>query len=393
MCHAGSISAGRPPRIRFAAMLAAAVTLFVSSAATAEPFDLDDPDPTTWFRLEYVNFWTSHASLAAPLVTTGDATGLGRLGSPETRTLIGPGSLPASVFPAMKLTIGGWLYDDFLGGELSMFGTVLRATHASTSSNATSGPLLAIPFADVTLGTAQQSSLVVAQPGVSSGRAWIDDAVEFSGFDAAALVSLNEHILNPNASLTLLGGIKALSFRERFKFSSGTDFLSGQSQSHNDIFLANDSFAGVDLGVRGGFRVRRLTIEATGRTAIGASMTTLYIGAQDSMTMAYSRIQTVPGEGLFAQPTNVGRWYRQTFSVVPSAQLRVGYDLTSHLRLTIGYEAFFWTHMLRAPNQLDPSINLDRAVGLMAGPPRPAPLSNYTNFWAQGFTAGAQLNY
>ncbi|HET6880140.1 MAG TPA: BBP7 family outer membrane beta-barrel protein [Pirellulales bacterium] len=391
MCPQRLLSAEWPRRI-WSAALFAALALLIGSSATAAPFDPDDDEPTTWFRIEYVNFWTSHASLAAPLVTTGDAAGLGRLGAAQTQSLLGPGSLPAPVFPGAKVTLGGWLYDDFLGGELNVFGTALRASGFSASSG-TAGPLLAVPFADVTSGTPKESSLVVAQPGVSSGRVWADDAMEFSGLDAAALVSLDEHIMNPNVSLTLLGGIKALSFRERFKFSSGTDFLSGASLRHNDMFLANDSFAGVDFGVRGGFRLRRWTIEATGRTAIGASLSTMYIGAQDGMSLAYTRIQTVPGEGWFAQPTNIGRWYRQAFSVVPSAQLRVGYDLTSRLRLTVGYEAFFWMHMLRAPNQIDRNINLNRAIGLAAGPALPSPSPNYTNFWAQGFTAGLQFNY
>jgi hypothetical protein len=383
----------RLPRMWFAAMLSPLVALLAASSLLAAPFDPDADDPSTWFRLEYLNLWTSHAALPAPLVTTGDSASLGRLGFANTQSLLGPGNLPAPVFPGFKLTFGGWFYDDLLGGEFSIFGTTLRATHFAAASNATGSPLLAIPFADVTSGTAKESSLVVSQAGVASGGVWADDAMGLLGFDLDGLANLNEHVLDPDASLTAIGGLRVLGFRERFKFSSGTDFLSGPSFSHNDIFLTNDSFFGLDLGLRGGYRWRRWSVQATGKTAIGVTSSLLYVAAQDSLPFVISRIRTVPGEGWFAQPSNIGWGYRQAFSVVPAARLRIGYALTSRLRLTLGYEAFFWTRMLRAPNQLDRDINLSQLVGPLIGPARPAVAPNYSNFWAQGFTAGVQVSF
>lgn len=369
-------------------MLGLLVTL-AASAVGAAPFDPDDDDPNAWFRFEYLNLWTSGPSAGAPLVTTGDAKSLGRLGFAQTRPLFAPGNLPSTVLPGVKLTIGGWLYDDLLGAEMSLFTTTLRASHFSASSDASGSPLLAVPFADVTSGTPQESSLVVSQPGVARGRAWADDAVVLVGADLDGLASLNEYVYNPDMSLMLLGGLKMLAFRERFKFSSGTDFLSGPSVSHNDIFLTDDGFFGLDLGVRGIRRFGRWTIQATGRTAIGVTSTLSYVAAQDSLSFYMTRIRTVPGEGFFAEPSNIGWRYSQSFSVVPAGQLRIGYALSKRVRLTLGYEAFYWTRMLRAPNQIDREINLNQ----FAGAARPAPTPSFSNFWAQGFTVGAQINY
>lgn len=377
----------------FAAMLGLLVVLLSAAEGRAAPFDPSDDDPDAWFRLEYLNLWTSHASLGAPLVTTGDATSLGRLGFTSTQPLFGPGSLPSPMFPGMKMTLGGWLYDNLLGGEFSVFATSLRASHFNVASDAAGSPLLAVPFADVSSGVPHESSLVISQPGIAAGRVAADDCMELIGIDLDGLVSLNEHILNPNASVTLLGGVKTVTLKERFAFATDTDFLSGPVLHHNDIFYANDSFFGLDVGVRGGFRWRRWNIEATGRSAVGVSNSVFYIAGQPSMPLALSRIQTVPGEGFFAQSTNIGRYYRNAFSVLPSAQLRVGYALTDHVRLTVGYDAFFWTRVLRAPNQIDRNINTSQLIGPLIGPARPAPLTNYTNFWAQGFTAGVQISF
>lgn len=382
-----------PSRTWFAAIVGLVVALLANAARGRTPFDVDDADGSVWCRLEYVNFWASHAALQAPLVTTGDAAGLGRLGAPQTQRLLGPGDLPSSVYPAFRFTLGGWLYEDLLGAELSIFATSLRATSFSAVGSASTGPLLAIPFADVTSGTPHESSFVVAQPGVSSGEVWMNDVAEFDGIDLNGLLNLDELILNPRTSLMVMGGMRALGFRERFKLSSGTNLLSGASLTHNDVFMTNDSFVGFNLGLRGRFRLRRWTFEATASTAIGGSYAIMYIGAQDGMALAYPRVQTVPGAGLFAQPTNIGRSYHRAFSVVPAGQLRVGYDLTSRVRLVLGYEAFYWTRMLRAPNQVDRQINASQIVGPLIGPGRPAPVGSFTNFLAQGFTAGVQFNY
>ena len=368
------------------------VAVLTASTLSAAPFDPSDADPSGWFRLEYVNLWTSHASLSAPLVTTGDATSLGRLGFPQTRTLLGPGNLPAPVFPAMRLTAGGWLNDDVFGGEISFFETVLRASHFTAASDATGSPFLAVPFADVTSGAVRESSLVVSQPGVATGRVWSDDAATFFGLDLDGLASLREHLDDDRATLSLVAGLRTLGFRERFKFSSGTEVL-GVSISHNDAFLAKDSFLGPEFGLRGGYRLRRFSIEGTGKVAVGGSLARLYESPQNNLLFAYPRILPVPGGGWFTQPTNTGYRYGRAFSVVPAAQLRVGYDLTSRLRLTLGYEAFLWTRMVRAPSQIDRAVNLSQVLGPLVGSARPAPAANFTDFWAQGFTAGVQLNY
>lgn len=384
--------AGRSPRTSFAALSALLVVL-ATATTCAGAFESDDIDPEKWFRLDYVNFWTSHAPLPAPLVTTGDAAGLGRIGAPQTQILLGPGNLPSSIFPAMRMTVGGWIGDQPFGGEFSFFTTSLRATHFSASSNASGSPLLAIPFLDVPSGSPQPNSLVVSQPGVASGHVWANDAMQFTGIDLHGLGKLDEYLNNTNASLAVLAGVRIISLRERFTFSSGTDFLSGPSVSHNDIFMTNDTFSGFDVGMRGSCRWRRWTIEGTGRAAVGGTFSTVYVAAQDGLAFAYPRIQTVPGEGWFAQPTNIGRQLRQAFSVVPAAQLRVGYTLTDHLRLTLGYEGFFWTRMLRAPNQLDPRINLTQTFAPLFGPALPTARPSFTNFWAQGFTAGMQFSF
>jgi hypothetical protein len=389
MCCVRPSRFGRPPGITFTARTWLLATLLAASTGSAATFDPEDANPAAWFRLEYVNLSVSHAPLAAPLVTTGDATSLGRLGFAQTRSLLGPGQLPAPVFPALRLTLGGWMHDEVFGGEVSVLASTLRATHFSATSNSQGSPLLAIPFEDVASGTPQESSLVLSQPGGASGRVWSDDAAALFGLEFDGLGNLTEYLPGSRGTLAIVAGARLLGFRERFKFSSGTSPLDGFPMSFHDTLLVNNTFIGPEIGLRGGYRRRRWTIEGTAKAAIGGTFSLLYESPQASLAFVGTRIQAVPGGGWFVQPSNTGWTYARAFSVVPAAQIRLGYDLTSRLRLTLGYEAFYWSGMLRAPNQIDRQINLSQVVG----PARPAALHNFSNFWAQGFNVGLQLNY
>jgi hypothetical protein len=83
-------------------------------------------------------------------------------------------------------------------------------------------PLLAIPFVNVTATGAQESSLVIAQPGMRSGQIGLDDAMALGGLQANALVSFSDFLPGDRWRLNLLGGIGAFALRERFQFVSNS---------------------------------------------------------------------------------------------------------------------------------------------------------------------------
>jgi|GEM_PF-3297282 len=352
-------------------------------------------DPTKWGSIEYLNLWTPGPPLPFPLVTTGDAAGAGHLGASSTRVLLGSGPMSIGSFPAGRVTAGAWFDDDEnFGGEFTAFFTGLRAAHFQAAGNASGGPLLAIPFVDVSGTAPQESSLVISQPGVRSGRISADDANIFGGLDLHGLINLSDFLPNDHNRLALLAGLRTLFFKERFQFDSVTTDMSGLTLGHNDIFMDQDNFFGGDLGLRGSRRFQRFSVELTGKAAIGVTTQTQYVTSQGSLPFFPARMDFAARDGLFTQPTNISYTFpHRTFSVVPAARLRLGYDLTDHIRLTVSYEAFLWTRMMRPSGQLDRELNLSQTFGPLAGAARPTLQSSHTDFWAQGFTAGLQFNY
>lgn len=352
-------------------------------------------DPTMWARLEYVNLWTSGPPIPFPLVSSGDAAGAGRLGAPGTHVLLGDGPLPIGSFPAGRFTIGRWFdFEENFGAEFSMMLTGMRAAHFQAAGDAASGPLLAIPFADVTNGTPVESSLVISQPGVRSGRISVDDANAFLSTEIDGLVELSDYLPGDTFRTTIVAGLRSMYFKERFQFDSTTSDLSGLTFASNDVFMNKDYFLGADLGMRCSRRVKRLTFELTGKAAIGVTSSLQYVTSQGNMPFFGTRMNYAARNGFFTQSSNISFTYpHRSFSVIPSAQLRLGYDLTDNVRLTASYEAFLWTGMMRPSDQLDRQINLSQTYGPLVGPAHPALPNRLTDFWAQGFTVGLQFNY
>jgi len=355
----------------------------------------DEVDPGAWVRFEYLNLSVKGATLPAPLATTGGSAGQGRLDAPDTTVLLGqpPGY---GVVPGARLTVGGWIggEEEMFGCEFTGFATALRAAHFNVTSQSADGPLLAVPFAKVTPNGVQESSLVVAQPGVRSGQVGLDDALVLGGMQCSALLSLTEFVPGDRIRLNLLGGIGMFVLKERMHFVSNSVDSLGVATMHSDVFLAENSFFGGDFGARSSFRWRRFLIDVTGRTGVGVNSPTVAIAGENGLPFYVPRPNHLAPEGFFAQPSNVGRfWAHNSFSVVPNAQCHVGYDLTQRLRLTVGYEALLWTRVLRAGDQIDRALNLSQATGQLVGPVSPVAQAKSSTFWAQGFTTGLQLNF
>jgi hypothetical protein len=355
----------------------------------------DGVDPGIWVRFEYLNLWAKHASLSAPLATAGGSAGQGRLGAADTSILLDQAP-DFGVIPGCRFTAGGWLggAEDIVGCEFTFFETILRAGHFNVASEDLPGRSLAVPFLNVTAGGTDEASLVVGQQGMSSGKVGLDDALILGGFEADAMLSLSDFLPGDSARLSLLGGIGSFFLKERMQLVSSSVDALGTSSVHSDIFLSNESFFGGDFGARGSVRWRRFSFELTGRTAVGINSPALYLAGQSGLPFFTPRPNRLAPEGFFVQPTNAGIfWRRNAFAVVPNAQFRAGYDLTRHLRLTLGYEAFLWTRVLRAGNQVDPAVNLSQLTGPLVGPARPAVQMRTSDFWAQGFTVGVQVNF
>ena len=115
------------------------------------------------------------------------------------------------------------------------------------------------------------------------------------------------------------------------------------------------------------------------------------------MTLSGATASTVGGVttafpgGVLTQD-RLGVYHRNRFAWSPDVGLKLGYQLTDHMRATVGYDFLYLSDVARAGDQVDQRVNPARAVG-MAGALNPPFVFHGTDFWAQGLNFGLEFRY
>jgi hypothetical protein len=83
---------------------------------------------------------------------------------------------------------------------------------------------------------------------------------------------------------------------------------------------------------------------------------------------------------------------------VPEGGVTLGYQVTSHLRVTLGYTFLYTSNVVRPGNLIDRGVNPSQVNALLgqgafAGPVRPAFPGGDSDFWVQGLNFGMEFRY
>ena len=98
--------------------------------------------------------------------------------------------------------------------------------------------------------------------------------------------------------------------------------------------------------------------------------------------------------GLLAQPSNMGDYGRDFFSVVPQLELKLAFTITANLRATVGYDAIYWSHVVRPGQQIDLSVNPTQMFGgRLVGTNGPTPTFHETDIFIQGVSTGLEYRF
>lgn len=364
------------------------------------PFACVEPGPShCWFSGEYLLWWMRDSQLP-PLVTTSPfgtpREQAGVLGAPGTGVLFGDGNVKHDERSGGRFSFGFW-FDEChdIGMDVNFFFLGQRTVPFLASSTGT--PILARPFFNPV--TDVESAELVAFPNVVSGTVKMDLASRLWGIDA----NLRKNICRgPCWSLDKIIGFRYLDLHESLNM---VEFLSvpglpGQSPSTivvNDRFTARNHFYGGQVGLQWECRKGRWYLDVLGKVALGGTHQVVNIDGTTAFLPAGGTPVTQPG-GLLAQRTNSGHFSRNEFSVVPEIGVKLGYQITPHLRGFIGYNFLYWTSVARPAEQIDRAVNTSQlpsifGPGQLAGTPRPTFVFRDTDFWVQGISFGLELRY
>lgn len=341
--------------------------------------------------------------------------GVGILGNAGTVPLFG-GELDSEMRSGARFS-GGYWFDTC--NQIGIDGSIFFLGQRSPGFAASSGqfPVITRPFFDVIGG--REGAEAVATPGFFNGRIAIDAPSRLWGAD----VNLRKNWLcGCNYRVDLLGGFRyldleeSLRIREDIQANINPQFLANQDDpdiqrlaTFNganlivvDQFRTRNQFYGGQLGTAVELRRGRWVLDCRAKVGLGVTHQTVDISGSTTVTRAGGAQQFFSG-GLLTAPSNIGRYSRDRFSVVPEVGLTLGYQVTDHVKVTAGYNFLYWSNVVRPGGQIDRNVNTNLVPSLAAtagqrgnnggNPPVPAPQLRDTDFWAQGVNFGLEFAY
>jgi hypothetical protein len=370
-------------------IVAVVVSLLVSTGiasaqtagtATAGPFTISAEALLWWFK----------GNATPPLVTDG------LLGDPGTKILLGGEDWNTNPNPGFRVTAGYALSDQF-GLEASVFYIPTRTTHGTASSSgAFDSEDIYVPIIDATIPGESVSNLSSA--GIYSGAAAAELSNNLLGAELNGTMRL---AAGAGWRLDALAGLRYLRLHESFRFDTSSPNLPpfpADVYRTQEQFDATNNFLGAQLGVRAQLERGPFFATAVAKVALGAVRQHVDIEGT-LLTNDFNSFGTpiaYPGGGYFATPTNIGSRSRNVFGVVPEAGLTLGYRLTPWLALTAGYTFLYVNDVVRAPNQINRSVNYSDSnapPAVPTGPQEPSFKFKSSDFWAQGLSLGLALRF
>jgi hypothetical protein len=359
-----------------------------------------DHAPTVWFQTDLLLWWVKSGPLNVPLVTTGSASDAipGAIGQPNTQVLHGGNGLNYGTFAGARFDIGAWLdAKDRFGIDAGLFLIGENTTGFRAFSDLNGLPLLAVPF--VNAQTGRHDQVPVAGPDTFAGGAIVRSSSRMWGTNLDGLFNVYR---GGGVQVTLVGGFEFLHLREDLNLSTpDVDISDGRNNgvvfnTFDDFKTVNDFYGG-RIGARVNYRWRFVTVDLLAAVGLGGTHQSLAVDGFNSSLDAQSFTPAVGPGGIFAQPTNMGHTSGWDFTVVPQAQLKLGFDVWHNVRFILAYDFLYWSSVVRPGAQVNGVLNLSQnsllGGGSLVGLAQPAPLFNRSDFFAQGLSLGLELRW
>lgn len=341
-------------------------------------------------------FWDVTGMQTPALVTTsptGTAQNVaGVLGETTTSALFGPTELNEGGVEGFRFGGGFWITPRRnVAVESEYFW--LSEQNDGFAANSGSNSILAFPYFNVVDG--QEDAYLIAHPDVSPGSVSLSSESDLRSFLINGRVSLCDHgtccqQCGARDRTDLIVGYRHIRLRDRLDLAGNSELTAG-TRATRDSFRTTNRFNGLQLGVvRRSLLRRRTWLESTMRVALGNNEQELSIDGRTSTPAG-----TASG-GVYALPSNIGNYQRDEFVLVPELGLKLGVRLREHLHFTVGYSVLYIPNVVRAAEQIDTDINpnlIPPGTTPLVGVARPRVLWRQSDYFAQGLTLGAELQY
>jgi hypothetical protein len=349
-----------------------------------------------WLEADALFWWTRGTDVPALITTSPAGTAQGQagvLGQPGTTTLFGGGRLPDEMRFGGRIRYGEWLDEEhFYAIEWEYLGLEEGSATGRVSSDGST--ILARPFFNAL--TNQQDAELVSFPGVLAGSTDARLLTSFESSGVRLLINLSESLPGDYPCgydrWDFLVGYRNARLHDNIRMNENLSSLVVANPGTFDIsesFDARTTFHGADLGLKWEGRNNDVTLQLLGKIGIGNNHQLVQIDGRTQTTVA--GVTTNFTGGLLTQRTNIGRFERDRFSLLPELGLKLGWQVSDRTRFSVGYSALYWTNVVRAGNQIDTTVNpnlIPPEAVPFTGPLRPAFSFRDVDFWGQGLDLG-----
>jgi len=316
-----------------------------------------------WFSAEYLHTWLQDPQLSTPLVTTG---GTGTL--PGAQIVVGSDSLDTENLPGARFGVGFWL-DPERRWSIEGYGFVTDKTESEVRVDQVGGaPPLFLPFLDLTTGLENAQAVTNGVSVTSAAQIWGAEANLVWAFDSVAL----------------FGGFRYADLTEEIETQAGIS----ATTILRDHFGTRNQFSGGQFGVRISgnlFCGPWFAIQA--KCAVGSNHESVLIFG-DTTTFGGVLPTTTP-TALFAHTSNTGRFQQDSFSMIPEAEFRIGWQVNRNITIYAAANYLYWYKVLR-PGQQISHATLPVGTNTLPGPIVPFTESD---IWAAGASFGFEMRY
>jgi hypothetical protein len=348
----------------------------------------------SWGGMELLLWWPKAAPVP-PLVT---ATWTGTppvLGDPDTQLLVGGRAL------GNPLVAGGRFGHGWSVNECETFGYELvyfflgSRTNEATVTNVGNPRVRAVglPFVDAVTGA--EDVFVTAAPGGPNGSVFVTTTTRMQGAEFNFVANLADR---KGWKLNGLVGYRFLQVHEGLTVQQ-MQYTSRTFGPTYDEFDGHNRFHGGQLGLHADLTRGWVFCELTGKVAFGQTFEVVRI---DGATAVYTPVvggvrRDHYAGGVYAVPSNIGRYTQGVFAVVPEATVKFGVKLGDAGRFYVGYNFLYLSDAVRPGDQIDRTVSQAHILALLpgvpVGPDRPRPLFTRSDFWAQGIVLGLETRY
>ncbi len=385
-----------------------------STPLPAETVTVFEPRPerclSSWVSAEYLLWWIK-GNTTPPLVTASDSFGdfpPGAIGQPGTSILFGNSPVNYGAFSGVRVGAGVEVAKD-LWIEANYFLLERRANNFRVTSDDNGAPIIASPFFNTAIGL--EDALLTSNPapgfGIWTGSANVVSSSRMQGYEINMATTAACHA---NWRFGALLGFRAVHLEESLTISNqfiprddgvltfnGAPMPAGTLFGDQDSFRTGNNFYGGQIGGRAEWKRGAFSFSVVGKVAFGANQEVVTIDGVSGMVTPDGGITTAPG-GIYALPSNMGRYYKSTFAIVPEVGLNFGVALTERLTAKAGYSFLYWSRVARPGEQIDTNLHESQIpthqfFGLTQSDGRPAFQFRQTDFWTQGINFGLEFTY